>query len=68
MTILPTLIVAAVVILIARVSVRLYQLSRREECNCTERESPCDSCLRWAECNGVDEQCPHIEVSQNEHD
>lgn len=21
---------------------------------------PCETCLRWWECNGVDEQCPHI--------
>lgn len=21
----------------------------------------CDTCLRWCECNGVDEQCPFIE-------
>ena len=21
-------------------------------------EDPCDTCLRWSECNGVDEQCP----------
>ena len=21
----------------------------------------CDTCLRWSECNGVDEQCPYIE-------
>lgn len=27
---------------------------------CTEQEEehPCDSCLRWYECNGVDEDCP----------
>lgn len=21
-------------------------------------EDPCDTCLRWSECNGVDEGCP----------
>lgn len=21
-------------------------------------EDPCDTCLRWSECNGVYEQCP----------
>lgn len=21
-------------------------------------EDPCDTCLRWSECNGVDEECP----------
>ena len=69
MTILPILIVAAFVILIIRVSVRLYQLSRCNVCSdCEEQESPCARCLRWTECNGVDEQCPHIEVTQNEQD
>lgn len=24
-----------------------------------QQESHCESCLRWSECNGVDEQCPH---------
>lgn len=31
---------------------------------------PCETCLRWNECNGVDEQCPLIkfwEERQNEH-
>lgn len=23
-----------------------------------EQHDPCDSCLRWSECNGVDEGCP----------
>lgn len=23
-----------------------------------EQEDPCDKCLRWSECNGVDEDCP----------
>jgi hypothetical protein len=22
------------------------------------QEDPCDSCLRWSECNGVDGECP----------
>ena len=21
-------------------------------------DDPCETCLRWSECNGVDEQCP----------
>lgn len=28
-------------------------LSRQEE-----QEEPCNNCLRWEECNGVDETCP----------
>lgn len=23
-----------------------------------EQQDPCDTCLRWGECNGVDEECP----------
>ena len=23
-----------------------------------EQEDPCSWCLRWSECNGVDEDCP----------
>lgn len=22
------------------------------------KEDPCETCLRWYECNGVDEECP----------
>lgn len=28
------------------------------ECARQEEKNPCDSCLRWSECNGVDEDCP----------
>ena len=24
-------------------------------------EHPCETCLRWPECNGVDESCPLLE-------
>ena len=23
-----------------------------------EEENPCETCLRWDECNGVDDNCP----------
>jgi len=23
-----------------------------------EQEDPCDTCVRWSECNGVDKECP----------
>ena len=23
-----------------------------------EKDDPCDTCPRWSECNGVDEECP----------
>ncbi len=30
-----------------------------------EREHPCDTCLRWSECNGVDENCQVTNKSKN---
>lgn len=24
-----------------------------------QKEEPCESCLRWSECNGADERCPY---------
>lgn len=33
-------------------------LLRKGEEKQAEKEDPCDSCLRWPECNGVDEGCP----------
>ncbi len=29
-----------------------------EDCTREEEEHPCASCLRWSECNGVDDDCP----------
>lgn len=23
-----------------------------------ERDNPCGTCLRWFECNGIDDECP----------
>ena len=31
-----------------------------------EEEHPCDSCLRWDECNGVDEYCPNRSNKNND--
>lgn len=28
------------------------------DCSRAEEEDPCGTCLRWSECNGVDENCP----------
>lgn len=40
----------------------LLVLSMREKKNkpvrVQQEESPCETCLRWPECNGVDEDCP----------
>lgn len=24
-----------------------------------QKENPCETCLRWEECNGADERCPY---------
>ena len=26
------------------------------------KEDPCETCLRWSECNGVDKECPLRDV------
>lgn len=31
-----------------------------------EEECACETCLRWSECNGVDEQCPHRKGNETE--
>lgn len=50
-----------IAILIAMVLVTLIVLARCKvsgDCARKEEKNPCDSCLRWSECNGVDEDCP----------
>ena len=29
-------------------------------------DDPCDTCLRWSECNGVDTDCPLKEADHDE--
>lgn len=53
---------AFVVFACCRVSSRC---AREEERPKVEKISPCDRCLRWSECNGVDEFCPLKEGTQN---
>lgn len=43
-------VVAGIVIACCKVS---GECSRQEE-----QEDPCASCVRWPECNGVDNDCP----------
>lgn len=32
-------------------------------------DEPCETCVRWSECNGVDEQCPRRKGNgENEQD
>lgn len=35
-------------------------ISEKERQREQQEEDPCDGCPRWEECNGVDEQCPHM--------
>ena len=54
-------LIAIVLIIIALFAAWVFYLlckvsgdkSRQEE-----KKNPCSTCLRWDECNGVDEQCP----------
>ena len=27
-----------------------------------EQDCPCESCVRWYECNGIDDECPRKEL------
>ena len=50
------LLIIAAVGIIAAILASFWQsgtISRQEE-----KEHPCETCPRWSECNGVDEQCP----------
>lgn len=46
------LLVAGVIALIASKALMVSKDNQEE------KEDPCDSCLRWSECNGVDKACP----------
>ena len=41
-------------ILASLVSMRISSIRSMER----EKKDPCETCLRWEECNGVDEDCP----------
>ena len=74
MTILfDTIVAVAFVVVIVAVALAVlfarYWLQSDCEKETQEADEPCESCLRWSECNGVDEQCPHRkENAQNEQD
>lgn len=53
-------IFTGIVILLVAVGmgILLSQVVERGEKKRKEAEDPCDKCLRWSECNGVDEACP----------
>ncbi len=53
------LLIVAVVLLAILSCCKVSSRCAREEEKRAQQASPCESCLRWAECNGVDENCPH---------
>ena len=36
----------------------LYHAETADRRRRKKKENPCESCLRWDECNGVDRECP----------
>ena len=48
------LILAGIVVLIVVCCCKVSGQCSRQ----IEKKDPCDSCVRWDECNGVDESCP----------
>lgn len=70
MTVLFIVIVAVVllgVLACYKVSGDCSEIERKTELQ--QADNPCESCLRWSECNGIDEQCPHRkERGQSEQD
>ena len=56
----PVFIFTGIVILLVAVGIGILlaeALERRNQKR-EETEDPCEKCLRWPECNGVDEACP----------
>lgn len=65
MTILFVLLVAAVLLYVLSFCKVSGDCAREEERQAA-MEEPCETCLRWSECNGVDEQCPHRKGNETE--
>ena len=53
-------IFTGIVILLVAVGIGLLlaEALERGDKKRKEDEDPCEQCLRWSECNGVDEACP----------
>ena len=52
------MIIAIIVIAAIAVLVALACCKVSGRCSREEEEHPCQTCVRWEECNGVDESCP----------
>ena len=45
-------------LLLVLACVKTLEISAEEERHAAAQQSPCETCLRWDECNGVDKECP----------
>ena len=51
--------IIAIIVAVALVALTVMACCKVSgDCARKEENNPCDSCLRWPECNGVDEDCP----------
>lgn len=48
------LIALAVTVVLFLAAIKMAGTQQKHEM----QEDPCETCLRWEECNGVDENCP----------
>lgn len=55
-------ILFCVLLLAAALPLLVFCKPRNEHAQ--EKADPCDKCVRWSECNGVDEDCPLLEEKE----
>lgn len=57
-----TVLFIALLLIVALAVLAYYDaaddIAEEEKEKQAERVNPCDTCLRWFECNGIDEDCP----------
>ena len=56
-------IVFCVLLLAAALPLLVFCKPRNERAQ-ERQKDPCDSCVRWSECNGVDDDCPLLEEKE----
>ena len=52
------IVITAIILLIVAACCKVSGVCSRQE----EDNHPCGFCVRWEECNGVDEDCPRRKV------
>ena len=60
-------ILLLIIILLAALPLLVFCKPRNEHAQEREKD-PCGSCVRWSECNGVDDDCPLLEEARFEVD